>query len=162
MVITAWIIVILLFAVGMAGAVYPVLPGALAIYGAYFVYGWMIGFKPFGVWFWLLQTTIVAVLMVADYLVNAIGVKKFGGNRASVVGSTIGLIAGPFVIPVVGLIAGPFLGAVVGELIVGTPVKQALRAGLGALVGFFSGLFVKVTLQLLMIILFIVWVVRFA
>ncbi|SDE03322.1 hypothetical protein SAMN02799630_04460 [Paenibacillus sp. UNCCL117] len=161
MVITAWIIIIILFVVGMAGAVYPVLPGALAIYGAYFVYGFMIGFEPFGLWFWLIQTTIVAVLMVADYLVNAIGVKRFGGNRASVVGSTIGLIVGPFVIPVVGLIAGPFLGAVIGELIVGTPFRQSLRAGLGALVGFFSGLFVKFTLQLLMIILFIVWVVRY-
>jgi len=161
MVITAWIIIIVLFVVGMAGAVYPVLPGALAIYAAYFVYGFMIGFEPFGVWFWLIQTTIVAVLMVADYLVNAIGVKRFGGNRASVVGSTIGLIVGPFVIPVVGLIAGPFLGAVIGELLVGTPFRQSLRAGLGALVGFFSGLFVKFTLQLLMIILFIVWVVRY-
>ncbi|MEK8132457.1 DUF456 domain-containing protein [Paenibacillus filicis] len=162
MVITAWIIVIVLFVVGMAGAVYPVLPGALAIYGAYFVYGFMIGFKPFGLWFWLIQTTLVVVLMIADYLVSAIGVKKFGGHRASVIGSTIGLIAGPFVIPVVGLIAGPFLGAVIGELIVGTPIRQSLRAGLGALVGFFSGLVVKVILQLLMILLFIVWIMRYA
>ncbi|MDF2963401.1 MAG: rane protein [Paenibacillus sp.] len=158
MIITAWIIVIILFIVGMAGAVYPVLPGAVAIYAAYFVYGWMIGFEPFGVWFWLTQTTLLAILLIADYAVSALGVKKFGGTRASVVGSTIGLILGPFVIPVAGLLIGPFLGAVIGELITGTEWKQALRAGVGALVGFFSSLVVKVLLQALMIILFFVWV----
>ncbi|KEQ26645.1 DUF456 domain-containing protein [Paenibacillus tyrfis] len=159
MLIAAWIIVVVLFLVGMAGAVYPVLPGALAIYAAFFVYGFMVGFEPFGVWFWLIQTTIVAVLMVADYAVSAVGVKKFGGTRASVIGSTIGLLIGPFVIPVAGLLIGPFLGAVVGELIVGTKFRQAVRAGIGALVGFFSGLVVKLVLQLLMIVLFIIWVV---
>ncbi|WP_281889375.1 DUF456 domain-containing protein [Paenibacillus sp. YYML68] len=159
MVIAAWSIIIILFTIGMAGAVYPVLPGALAIYGAFFVYGFMIGFEPFGVWFWLIQTTIVAVLMIADYLVSALGVRKFGGTRASVIGSTIGLLVGPFVIPVVGLIAGPFLGAVVGELMTGADMRQSMRAGIGALVGFFSGLIVKVVLQLLMIVLFIIWIV---
>ncbi|MCP1307548.1 DUF456 domain-containing protein [Paenibacillus tyrfis] len=159
MLIAAWIIVVVLFLVGMAGAVYPVLPGALAIYAAFFVYGFMVGFEPLGVWFWLVQTTIVAVLMVADYAVSAVGVKKFGGTRASVIGSTIGLLIGPFVIPVAGLLIGPFLGAVVGELIVGTEFRQAVRAGIGALVGFFSGLVVKLVLQLLMIVLFIIWVV---
>lgn len=161
MTIAAWIIIVILFAIGMAGAVYPVLPGALAIYAAFFVYGWMIGFEPFGLWFWLIQTTIVAVLMVADYAVSALGVKKFGGTRASVIGSTIGLLAGPFVIPVAGLLIGPFLGAIIGELVAGTELRQAFRAGVGALVGFFSGLVVKVAFQLLMIVLFIVWVVRY-
>ncbi|MDO3675524.1 DUF456 domain-containing protein [Paenibacillus ehimensis] len=159
MLIAAWIIIVVLFLIGMAGAVYPVLPGALAIYAAFFVYGFMIGFEPFGVWFWLVQTTIVAVLMIADYAVSALGVKKFGGKRASVIGSTIGLLIGPFVIPVAGLLIGPFIGAVVGELIVGTEFRQAVRAGIGALVGFFSGLVVKFVLQLLMIVLFIIWVV---
>jgi uncharacterized protein len=161
MIIAAWVIIVVLFVVGMAGAVYPVLPGALAIYAAFIVYGFMIGFEPFGLWFWLIQTTIVAVLMIADYLVSALGVKKFGGTKASVIGSTIGLLVGPFVIPVAGLLIGPFLGAVVGELLVGTELRQAMRAGVGALVGFFSGLVVKVILQLLMIVLFIIWVINY-
>ncbi|NOU92833.1 DUF456 family protein [Paenibacillus sp. LMG 31456] len=160
MIIAAWIIVIVLFIIGMVGAVYPVLPGAVAIYAAYFVYGWMIGFEPFGFWFWLTQTTILVVLLIADYAVSALGVKKFGGTKASVIGSTIGLILGPFVIPIAGLLIGPFLGAVIGELIIGTEWKQALRAGVGALVGFFSSVVVKLLLQALMIILFFVWVLQ--
>lgn len=158
MLITAWIVVVVLFIVGMAGAVYPVLPGAVAIYAAYFVYGWMVGFEPFGFWFWLTQTTLLIILLIADYAVSALGVKKFGGTRASVIGSTVGLILGPFVIPVAGLLIGPFIGAVIGELIVGKEWKQALRSGVGALVGFFSSVVVKLLLQSAMIILFFVWV----
>jgi uncharacterized protein YqgC (DUF456 family) len=158
MLITAWIIVIVLFIVGMIGAVYPIFPGAVAIYAAFFVYGWMVSFEPLGVWFWIIETTIFVALIVADYAVGALGVKKFGGSRASMIGSTIGLIAGPFVIPVAGLLIGPFLGAVIAELLIGTEYKQALRAGLGALVGLLSSVVVKVVLQSLMIILFLVWV----
>lgn len=154
--ILAWILVIALFAVGMAGAVYPVLPGVLAIYAAFFVYGFMIRFSDFGFWFWFIETTIVAVVFLADYILGAWGVKKFGGTRASVIGSTIGILIGPFVIPVVGLIAGPFLGAVAGELLAGKDMGSAVKAGWGALVGFFTGTAAKIVLQLIMIVVFIV------
>ncbi|UJF32292.1 DUF456 domain-containing protein [Paenibacillus hexagrammi] len=158
MVVTGWILVILLFVVGMVGAVYPVLPGVLAIYGAFFVYGFMIGFEPFGIWFWLIQTLTVLIIIVADYAVSALGVKKFGGSKASVIGSTIGLIAGPFVIPAFGLILGPFIGAVLGEIIIGTNWKQAFKVGIGSVLGFFASTLVKIILQLGMIAVFFIWI----
>ncbi|KRE29713.1 DUF456 domain-containing protein [Paenibacillus sp. Soil522] len=157
--ILGWILVILLFVVGMAGAVYPILPGALAIYGAFFVYGLFFSFSEFGVWFWLIQTLIVIVLFIADYAVSAWGVKRFGGSRASIIGSTIGLIFGPFVIPVLGLIIGPFAGAVIGEMIIGTSLEKSLKVGLGSVVGLFTSVVVKVILQLAMIVLFVLWLV---
>jgi uncharacterized protein YqgC (DUF456 family) len=153
-----WLLVIALFIVGMIGTVYPVLPSVLAIYGAFFIYGWLISFKPFGIWFWLIQTLIVAIIVIADYAVSAYGVKRFGGSRASMIGSTIGLIIGPFVIPAFGLIIGPFLGAVIGELIRGTEWKLAIKAGIGSVLGFFSSVAVKIVLQLIMIGLFVYWV----
>ncbi|MGG1553311.1 DUF456 domain-containing protein [Paenibacillus ferrarius] len=158
MVTLAWVLVILLFVVGMAGAVYPVLPGVLAIYGAFFLYGWLISFEPFGWWFWTIQTLIVVIIIVADYAVSALGVKKFGGSRAAVIGSTIGLIIGPFVIPAFGLILGPFIGAVLGELIIGTNWKLAIKSGVGSVLGFFASSVVKIALQLVMIILFFIWI----
>jgi hypothetical protein len=159
MAVIGWILVAALFLTGMAGAVYPVLPGAVAIFAGFLVYGWLISFEPFGFWFWTIQVTIVAVITAADYLASTLGVKKFGGSRASVIGTTIGLVLGPFVIPVAGLILGPFLGAVIGELLTGTPMDRALKAGAGSVVGFFSGMLVKIVLQLLMIVLFVVWIV---
>jgi len=142
----------------MAGAVYPVLPGALAIFAAFFVYGWTVSFEPFGFWFWFIQTVIVIAVTVADYAANAFGVKKFGGSRASVIGSTIGILFGPFVIPAAGLILGPLIGAVAGELLAGTPPSKAFRAGVGSVVGFFSSTVVKIVFQMLMIVLFFIWV----
>lgn len=156
--IAGWIITILLFVVGMAGAVFPILPGALAIYAAFFVYGFFISWEPFGFWFWSIQTIIVVVLFVADYAVNAWGVKKFGGSKASVWGSTIGIIIGPFVIPAFGLILGPLLGAIIGELSAGSNFNKSVMVGLGALVGLFSSMVVKFILQLGMIVLFIIWI----
>lgn len=151
-------IVVVLFVVGMLGAIYPVLPGVFAIYAAFFVYGWFFSFDKYNVWFWIIQTFILVVLIIADYVVGAWGVKKYGGSKASVVGSTIGIIAGPFVIPAFGLVLGPFLGAVIGELLAGSKLKQSLLVGWGSLIGLLSSVFVKIVLQLVMIILFIVWV----
>ncbi|GMK42516.1 hypothetical protein PCCS19_55760 [Paenibacillus sp. CCS19] len=154
-----WILVIALFLVGMAGAVFPILPGVVAIYVAFFVYGLCISFSPFGIWFWLIQTVILIVLFVADYAVNAWGVKKFGGSRASIVGSTVGVIIGPFVIPAFGLIIGPFLGALLGELYAGSDMNKSLKVGYGSVVGLFTSTVVKFILQLIMIILFFIWLI---
>ncbi|REJ18005.1 MAG: DUF456 domain-containing protein [Paenibacillaceae bacterium] len=157
--ILAWIIVVVLFIIGMAGAVFPILPGALAIYAAFFVYGFMISFEPFGWLFWTIQTLIVAVLFLADYAVNAWGVKRYGGSRASVVGSTIGVLVGPFVIPAFGLVIGPFAGAVIGELLAGSDLDRSVKVGWGSLVGLFTSVVVKIVLQAVMILLFALWLI---
>lgn len=157
--ILGWVLVIALFIVGMAGLIFPILPGAVAIYFAFFVYGWFFSFGKLTVWFWIIQTVILIALIVADYVVSAWGTKKFGGSKLSVQLSTIGLIIGPFVIPAFGLILGPFIGAVIGELIHGSNFKQALKAGWGALVGLLSSTLVKGILQVVMIVVFIIWIV---
>lgn len=159
MTVLGWILVILLFAIGMAGTVYPVLPGVVAIYFAFFVYGWFFSFEPFGPLFWIVQTLIVVVLLVADYAVGAWGVKKFGGSKLSVWLSTIGIIIGPFVIPAFGLVIGPLIGAMLGEIIRGESLSKAFKVGIGSVVGLFSSIVVKVILQLVMIIAFIIWII---
>ncbi|ANY74448.1 MULTISPECIES: DUF456 domain-containing protein [Paenibacillus] len=156
--VLGWIIVIALFIIGMAGAIYPILPGVIAIYLALFVYGWFFTFAHYDAWFWTIQTIILVVLFIADYAVNAWGVKKLGGSKASIWGSTIGLIIGPFVIPAFGLIIGPFIGAFIGELLAGSGAGKSMKVGLGSVLGLFSSIVVKVVLQLAMIIVFIVWV----
>ncbi|OKP71530.1 hypothetical protein A3842_23930 [Paenibacillus sp. P3E] len=161
MAILGWVLIIALFAVGLAGAVYPILPGALAIYLAFFVYGWFFSFDPFGAGFWIIQTLIVVVLFVADYVVGAWGVKKFGGSRASVIGSTIGLILGPILLSPFGLLIGPFVGAFAGELIAGSNPGKAVKVSFGSLLGLFSSTVVKIVLQIAMVVLFFIWIGRY-
>lgn len=161
MTILGWILIIVLFVVGMIGAVYPILPGALAIYLAFFVYGWFFSFDSFGPVFWIVQTLIVIALFVADYVVGAWGVKKFGGSKYSVIGSTIGIIAGAFIFPPFGLIIGPFVGAFAGELLAGSAPGKAVKVSLGSLLGLLSSTIVKIILQIAMVILFFIWIARF-
>lgn len=97
------------------------------------------------------------LLFGADALSNWIGVKKFGGTNAGVWGSTIGLLIGPFVIPVAGIILGPFIGAILAEWIVSRKgFIASCKIGIGSLVGFLTSIVTKGIVQLAMIIYFFV------
>jgi uncharacterized protein YqgC (DUF456 family) len=66
------------------------------------------------------------------------------------VGLIIGLFLGPF-----GIIIGPFIGAVVGELLFRDDIKYALKAGFGSLLGFLTGVGLKLAASLLMTFYFV-------
>jgi len=69
-------------------------------------------------------------------------------------GATVGLIIGLFLGPA-GIIIGPFIGAVVGELIFKDDIRYALKAGFGSLLGFLTGVGLKLAAALLMTFYFI-------
>jgi uncharacterized protein YqgC (DUF456 family) len=155
-----WGLIILLFIIAFIGLVYPVVPSVLFIAAGFILYGVLFTFEPFSWFFWLVQGLFIVLLFIADYVSNLVGVKKFGGTKAGIWGSTIGLLVGPFIIPAFGIIVGPFLGAVIAELIVHrTNVKEALKIGLGSVIGFISSVITKGIIQAVMIIYFIIVVV---
>jgi uncharacterized protein YqgC (DUF456 family) len=90
----------------------------------------------------LTLAAIVVVVSILDYIVPVWGTKKFGGSKYGTRGATVGLIIGLFLGPL-GIIIGPFIGAVVGELIFKDDMKYALRAGFGSLLGFLTGIGLK-------------------
>ena len=111
--------------------------------------------------FWTVQSLFVVLLFMADYVANIIGVKKYGGSKAGVWGSTIGLLVGPFVIPVLGIIIGPFLGAIIAELIVNkTDLVTAIKIGFGSVIGFVSSVLTKGIIQIIMIGYFLIVVLK--
>lgn len=97
-------------------------------------------------WWFLGITLVVALIAVAmDYLVPALGTKKFGGSKAGMIGTTIGLVIA-IVFPVFGLfgiIIWPFIGALVGEIVNKADNKTALKAAFGSFIGFLTGTFLK-------------------
>lgn len=155
----AWIVAIMFFVVAFIGLIYPVIPSVLFIIGGFLLYGLIDTFSSMGWLFWIIQLLFTILLFGADTLANLFGVKRFGGSNAGGWGSTIGLIFGPFVIPVAGILIGPFLGAVIAELLVTRAgFKQALRSGVGSLIGFLTSVVVKAVVMIIMIGIFIFFV----
>jgi uncharacterized protein YqgC (DUF456 family) len=143
------IIGILLILVGIIGCIIPGIPGPPIAY-----IGMLLQiFKtenPFTAKFLIIWALITIGVSVLDYVVPAVGTKKFGGSRRGVWGSIIGLFAGIFFFPPVGLIIGPFLGAFLGELTGGKETQAALKAGFGSFIGFLSGVVLKLVVTGLM------------
>lgn len=154
-----WAIIIVLFLIAFAGLIYPVIPSALFLLGSFLLYGVLFSFEPLNWIFWLIQGLFILLLFGADYIANMIGIKKYGGSKAGIWGSTIGLLIGPFVIPFLGILIGPFLGAFLAELAVNKrSTKDALQIGLGSVVGFISSVITKGIIQAVMLVYFFILV----
>lgn len=153
--IVIWTIIIALFVIAFIGLIYPIIPSVLFILAGFIVYGVFYSFSDLPWWFWVGQVLLVVLLFSADALSNYVGVKKFGGSKAAIWGSTIGLLIGPFVIPLAGILIGPFIGAVAAELIVNrADFQQSVKVGVGSLIGFLTSVVTKGILQAVMIIVF--------
>lgn len=129
---------------GLLGCVLPMLPGPPLAYVALLLLQ-ATDFADFSLQFVLIMGLLAVLVTILDYFVPIWGTKKWGGTKAGIWGSIVGLLIG-LLFPPVGIIVGPFLGAVAGELIAGRNSDDALRAGWGAFVGFLLGTGIKLIL----------------
>ena len=97
---------------------------------------------------------ITLVVTAPDYVVPALGAKRFNCSKFGTWGCAIGTLLGVFFFPI-GLLLGPFCGAFVGELITRKPVRAAAFGGLGAFLGFLSGVCIKVVACVIMLVCYI-------
>ncbi|MDX1462982.1 MAG: DUF456 domain-containing protein [Marinirhabdus sp.] len=145
----------ILMLVGIAGSFLPVLPGVpVSWLGLLCLY--LTPSLPFD-WVFIIITGVVAIgLYILDYVIPAIGTKRFGGSKAGAWGTTIGLIVGILAPIPFGLLIGPFLGALVGELVFNqTEGKTAFKAAFGSFIGFLASTFMKFLATLVYLGLFI-------
>ena len=143
---------------GLLGSVVPVIPGPPISFAGLLLLQWSRygGFSSTFLWLW---AGITIAITVIDYLLPAWMTKRFGGSRAAVVGSVLGLITGIIFFAPIGLIFGPFLGAFAGELInyyffdnsIGSGYGKAIKVAFGALVAFIMGTGAKLTIGLIML-----------
>lgn len=154
------VLAILCGLIGIAGAVIPGLPGTPLSYAALLLLHFTNGITYSGQ-FLIIMAVIATVITLIDYWIPVYGTKKFGGTKAGVRGSIVGLIIGIFVLPFLGIvigpfglfgiILGPFLGALVGERMAGTPEKDAFRSAIGSFLGFVAGTLLKVIFGLVIL-----------
>jgi len=138
---------IILAIVGIVGAIVPGIAGPpfsfLSLLAVSFVSG-----VEHSVTFLVIMGIIGAIVFALDYVVPIWGTKKFGGTKAGMWGSTIGLLVGLtltifYNFAFIAILAGPFFGAYIGEKIAKTPNKEAWRAAFGSFVGFLVGTLLK-------------------
>jgi uncharacterized protein len=152
----AVVLAVLLFVLGLAGTILPVLPGVVLTYGGMILYGIMTGFASLDTNFYLLQGMAVLLVFSVDYLATAAGTRRFGGSRQAAFGAVLGTLVGLLVFGPFGIILGPFLGAVTAELLLGKKPDMAVRAGFGTLIGILGGTVLKIAIQIMMIIYFFI------
>jgi len=153
---TALIVIGFLFCVlGIIGSFLPVLPGPFTSWiGLLLLH--LTDVIPDN-WSFLGITLVIAlVVWVLDYVVPAIGAKRFGGTKYGMIGSSVGLIVGLLFLGPFGIIIGPFAGAFLGELIKDSDdSSRALKAAFGSFIGFLAGTVLKLIVTIWYIILFI-------
>lgn len=152
--IIALIIASLFFLAGLAGTLLPGMPGPPLIWAGMLLYGLITGFENLDALFLIAQAALALLVMGVDYLFSALGSKVFGGSKASLWGAALGLLVGLFFFPY-GIFLGPFLGAAAAELLTRRKSRQAFRSGVGATLGFWGALPVKLTIEAVMIAWFV-------
>jgi uncharacterized protein YqgC (DUF456 family) len=144
---------IALMIIGIAGCLLPVLPGPpLSFLGIVVLH--FTRFADISKNLFIILGALAIIVTIIDYVVPIWGTRHFGGSKYGMRGATVGLIIGLFLGPP-GIIIGPFLGAVVGELIFKDDLKYAIKAGFGSLLGFLTGVGLKLAASLLMTFYFV-------
>jgi uncharacterized protein YqgC (DUF456 family) len=144
---------IALMIIGIAGCLLPVLPGPpLSFLGIVVLH--FTRFADISKNLFIILGAVAIIVTIIDYVVPIWGTRHFGGSKYGMRGATVGLIIGLFLGPP-GIIIGPFIGAVVGELIFKDDLKYAIKAGFGSLLGFLTGVGLKLAASLLMTFYFV-------
>lgn len=136
------IIGILLILIGLIGCFVPVLPGPPLAYISLLLL--QIGPEvPFSLKFMLIMAGVVAAVTILDYLIPALGAKKWGGSKYGIIGVLVGVVMGIFIFPPFGLLIFPLIGAFTGEVLNGADSSQAFKAAFGTFVGLLFGTMIK-------------------
>lgn len=148
----------LLLLFGIIGSIVPGLPGPpfswLGILLVHFT-----SYESYSATFLIVTALIMVVITALDYYIPIWGTKKFGGTRAGVIGSTIGLLVGLIFSPfgLISIILGPFLGAFIGEMMVNSKESgKALKSATGSFIGFLLGTGLKLAFGGVMCYYFVV------
>ena len=139
---------------GIIGSFLPVLPGPLTSWlGLLILY--FTSTVPMNYTFLGITLAIAILIWILDYIIPAIGTKRFGGSKYGVYGTTIGLLIGLFSPIPLGILIGAFLGAFIGEILHDkTNTKRAFKASIGSLLGLITSATIKFSVALVYAVLF--------
>ena len=97
-----------LLIVGIIGCFVPVLPGPIIGYFALLVLKFTDGYELSNRWLWIFGALAIAVSLI-DNIIPVYATKKYGGSRAGVIGTFVGLVSGYYSFRPLVLFLAPFL-----------------------------------------------------
>ena len=148
------IIGFLFILLGIAGAILPVLPGPLTSWFGLLILH-LTTIIPMNYTFLGITLAVAILIWILDYIIPAIGTKRFGGSKYGVYGTTIGLVIGLLSPIPFGILIGAFLGAFIGELLYDkSGTARALKASVGSFIGLITSATLKFLVALVYAILF--------
>ena len=148
----------LAMALGLVGALIPILPDIILIWGAALGYGLVVGWGERGLWFFGIISLLGLAGFLAEVWVSGTGARIGGASILAVLGGLAGgaigfIFTGPF-----GGVIGMLLGTFLVEYLRHNDINKAARAMLGMGLGCGASLWIKLMLGLGMIALWLVWV----
>jgi uncharacterized protein YqgC (DUF456 family) len=141
--------------VGLIGCVIPGIAGPPFSFAGLILLSIAKGWQPFSPVFLLIMAIFTVVVTALDFLIPAVGARRFGASRAGFWGALAGLILGLLVFPPFGMVLGAFLGAIIAEMLGGKKSHEALRAGWGVFLGVLAGMLLKLVASGIMTFYFI-------
>jgi len=142
-----------LMVVGILGSFLPVLPGVpISWLGLLLLH--LAPSIPMNYWFLGITFVVAALIYALNWIIPAMGTKRFGGSRSGMIGATIGLVVGIIAPIPLGIIIGPFIGAFIGEIINKSDRKSALKAAIGSFIGFLASSFMEFMVALAFFLLY--------
>jgi uncharacterized protein YqgC (DUF456 family) len=147
----AEIVVLLVMLVGAVGVLVPFLPGLVVVWAAGIAWVWFDGHGPAHLVVGVVLTGLLAVGIVAKYLLPARSASGAGAPRSTLLVGAAGAVVGFFVIPVAGLPVGGLAAVYLAELARLQDPRLAWRSTWAVLRGIGIGMLVELTAALLMI-----------
>lgn len=129
--------------VGLAGCIVPFIPGPPISYSALILLSLVKHWEVFSPVFLAVMAAMGAAVMAFDFLLPALGAKRYGASRLGMAGSIVGSLLGIFLMPPVGIFIGGLAGAILGEMLWRRSARGAFRAGFGVFIGTAVGLGAK-------------------
>ena len=133
---------LILCLLGIVGSFSPIIPGPITSWFGLLV----IHFSkliPFDNQFLIITFLIAALIFALDLIIPILGLKKLGGSKKGLIGSTIGLFLGLFLAGPLGLLIGSFFGAISGEYVNNNSLKKSIKPAMGTFIGMAVGTTIK-------------------
>ena len=146
---------LILCIIGLLGSFVPIIPGPITSWFGLLVINFTSS-TELNYSFLLISFMISVFVFTLDIIIPIIGLKKFGGTKKGMIGATIGLLLGLFILGPLGIIIGTFLGAISGEMTGDLKLGKAIKASVGTLIGFIAGVAMKFSISLVYFIFYLI------